>query len=39
MILNKKGEANSNMSLLNLRKILGDKYRADRSELYNYSQA
>ncbi len=38
-ILNKKGEANPTMFLLSLKKILGDKYRTDRSDLFNYGQA
>jgi hypothetical protein len=38
-ILNKKGEANPTMFLLSLKKILGNKYRPDRSELFNYGQA
>lgn len=38
-ILNKKGEANPTMFLLSLKKILGSKYRPERSELYNYGQA
>jgi sulfotransferase family protein len=38
-ILNKKGEANPTMFLLSLKKILGDRYRPERSELYNYGRA
>jgi hypothetical protein len=38
-ILNKKGEANPTMFLLSLKKILGDKYKPERSELFNYGQA
>jgi len=38
-ILNKKGEANPTMFLLSLKKILGDRYKPDRSELYNYGRA
>lgn len=38
-ILNKKGEANPTMFLLSLKKILGDRHRPDRSELFNYGQA
>ena len=38
-ILNKKGGANPTMFLLSLEKILGDRYRPERSELFNYGQA
>jgi hypothetical protein len=38
-ILNKIGEANPTMFLLSLTKILGDRYMADRSELFNYGRA
>lgn len=38
-ILNKKGEANPTMFLLSLKKILGDKYELERSELFNYGSA
>jgi len=38
-ILNKKGEANPTMFLLSLEKILGDRYRPERSELFNYGRA
>jgi hypothetical protein len=38
-ILNKKGEANPTMFLLSLKKILGDRYRPERSELFNYGRA
>ncbi len=38
-ILNKKGEANPTMFLLSLKKILGDKYEPERSELFNYGSA
>lgn len=38
-ILNKKGEANPTMFLLSLKKILGDRFRPERSELFNYGRA
>jgi hypothetical protein len=38
-ILNKKGEANPTMFLLSLKKILSERYRPDRSELFNYGRA
>jgi hypothetical protein len=38
-ILNKKGEANPTMFLLSLKKILGEKYEPERSELFNYGSA
>jgi omega-hydroxy-beta-dihydromenaquinone-9 sulfotransferase len=38
-ILNKKGEANPTMFLLSLKKILGDRYEPERSELFNYGRA
>lgn len=38
-ILNKKGEANPTMFLLSLKKILGYRYRPERSELFNYGRA
>lgn len=38
-ILKKKGEANPTMFLLSLKKILGSRYRAERSELFNYGRA
>ena len=38
-ILNKKGGANPTMFLLSLKKILGDRYRPERSELFNYGMA
>jgi len=38
-ILNKKGGANPTMFLLSLEKILGERYKPERSELFNYGQA
>lgn len=38
-ILNKRGEANPTMFLLSLEKILGDSYRPERSDLFNYGRA
>jgi hypothetical protein len=38
-ILKKKDEANPTMFLLSLKKILGSRYRAERSELFNYGRA
>jgi hypothetical protein len=38
-IMNKKGEANPTMFLLSLKKILGDRHRPNRSELFNYGRA
>jgi omega-hydroxy-beta-dihydromenaquinone-9 sulfotransferase len=38
-IMNKKGEANPTMFLLSLKKILRDRYRPERSELFNYGRA
>jgi hypothetical protein len=38
-IMNKKGGANPTMFLLSLKKILGDRYRPERSELFNYGRA
>jgi hypothetical protein len=38
-IFNKKGGANPTMFLLSLEKILGERYRPERSELFNYGQA
>jgi hypothetical protein len=38
-ILKKKDEANPTMFLLSLKKILGSRYRPERSELFNYGRA
>jgi hypothetical protein len=38
-ILNKKDVANPTMFLLSLKKILGDRYRPERSEIFNYGRA